>query len=371
MSSKSNRKKLVYNKVSSDNIDMTSVENEKKISFPEISSPPINNNAYVWLLMKGDDYLPGVFVSIYSILRTNPDVDLVVMITEDVSDKAQNILLKVATHLFHIPYLSFKTNRLKTSKQDILYKNWKSVSYTKWVMLALPYQKTLFIDGDTIILANIDHLFDLPTPSAPFNNPFVKPLGKIPDFLDGKKGSDGYLLHGTCIPNSNIENIMKRNGMLLTASSVLLSPSLSDYHDYIKMVKSKEPYGSSTCHSMVDEQSIAEFYIRIKKFNWYNIHQRYNLIGWKDGFLSANDIPYILHYFSKDKPWSMTYNKWEDIISWYKMADESIKHTKIKASDIKLDIYNVQKAEKAKDTFIKKFTNNKNINSVLDVKDYI
>ena len=350
---------------------ITSVEDEKKLPIPELTGAPVHDNAYVWLLMKGDSYLPGIFIAVYSVLRTNPDADLVVMVTDDVSDEAQRILLKVATHLFRVPYLSFKTNQLKTEKQNILYKEWKSVAYTKWAMLALPYQKALLLDGDTMALANLDHLFAMNTPAAPFNNPFVKPLGYIPDFLTGKRGRDKYLAHGTAIPPSDINDILTKHGMLLTASAVLLSPSLDDYHAYIRFVKSKEPYGCKTCHSMVDEQSISSFYANHKRVNWYNIHHRYNLIGWKNKFLLKGDIPYVLHYFSDQKPWDQKFNAWEDLISWYKMAAESIKYAKITPQDIKLDPQNVKGAVTAKDTFIKKFTKSKQIDSVLDVNGKI
>ena len=95
---------------------------EKKI--PNISSLPLHDNAYAWLFMKGDFYLPGVFTSVYSCLRTNPNADLVVMVTDDVSQHARNMLLKVATHLFSIPYISFQSKQMKTERQRQLYGSW-------------------------------------------------------------------------------------------------------------------------------------------------------------------------------------------------------------------------------------------------------
>jgi lipopolysaccharide biosynthesis glycosyltransferase len=343
--------------------------NEKDLSIPEISSPPVHDICYVWLLMKGDSYLPGIFVSVYSVLRTNPDADLVVMITDDVSEEAQTILLKVATHLFHVPYLAFKTNALKTSKQDTLYKEWKSVSYTKWTMLALPYKKALFLDGDTVTTSNLDHLFKMKTPAAPFNNPFVKPLGIIPDYLTGQRGRDGYLIHGAKITQNNVRNILNKHGMLLTASAVLLEPSFDDYTAYINMVRDNLPYGRRTCHSMVDEQSIAEFYSITKNVPWYNIHHAYNLVGWKDKFLRKGDMPYVIHYFS-EKPWNVSFDKWDDFISWYKMAAESINYAKISPEDIRLTQINIDGAVNAEDVFIKKVSS-KPVKSILDIKDVI
>ena len=39
----------------------------------------VNKYAFVWLLMKGDRYLPGVLLSAYSIKRNKTENDLVIM----------------------------------------------------------------------------------------------------------------------------------------------------------------------------------------------------------------------------------------------------------------------------------------------------
>lgn len=350
--------------------DAEKVIHTKLINTPEISSPPVHDVCYVWLLMKGDSYLPGIFVAVYSILRTNPEADLVVMVTPDVSETAQTTLLKVATHLFHVPYLSFKTGRLKTDKQNQLYKDWKSDAYTKWNMLALPYKKAVFLDGDTIATTNCDELFNVNTPAAPFNNPFVKPLGYIVDYLEGERGSDGYLLHEANVSQKVIHTILHKHGSLLTASAVILEPSFKDYDAYIKFVKSKEPYGHRTCHSMVDEQSIAEFYTVIKNVPWVNVHHRYNMIGWKNGFLSQGDIPKVIHYFSPAKPWNLRYNEWEDVNSWYQMAAESLSKTGLLPAAIKIKSENVDGSLNTPDTFIRKIAPN-HIKSVVDIINHL
>jgi lipopolysaccharide biosynthesis glycosyltransferase len=337
-------------------------------STPEISTTPVHDNAYVWLLMKGDSYLPGIFTSVYSILRTNPDADLVIMVTPDVSTSAKEILMKVATHLFYIDYISIDSKPLKSQKQRELYAKWVSVAYTKWNMLAVPYKKALFVDGDTIVLDNIDYLFKMQTPAAPFNNPFVKPLGYIKDYLIGQRGSDNYLVHGAKITPKVVNDCLNKDGMLFTASAVLLSPNFDDYFSYLKMLKTMEPFGFTKCHSMVDEQSLAYFYSDVKKVDWYNIHQVFNYINWKEGFLAPNDTPIILHYFSEKKPWVMKYNEWPDVICWYKMAAESLEKTHSIPVDIKLDTEQIKLAKTHKDEWIKKYTGKlKNVSSCLDL----
>lgn len=337
---------------------------EEKNRIPEISGPPMHDVAYTWLFMKGDAYLPGIFTSVYSVLRTKPEADLVVMVTDDISENARNILLTVATHLFYIPYLEFDSKPLRTARQREIYDKWITSSYSKWNALALPYKKVILIDGDTIHTDNTDILFSLQAPAMPFNNPFNKPIGRIPSTWKEPKGKDRYMVHGARIPAQDIANVLNKGGILPTAAPVVLEPSLTDYEEYVTLIKSMQPFGFPECNNGPDEQSICWYYSVHKKLDWTNIHHRYNYIGWKDGFLLKGDVPYILHFFSDTKPWNTNYNTYEDIICWYKMADEAVEHTSIKPEDIHLSLQNITAAKKAKDTFIKKHIN---VNSVLDI----
>jgi lipopolysaccharide biosynthesis glycosyltransferase len=334
------------------------------IIIPEISSPPIHDRAYVWLLMKGDAYLPGVYASVYSVLRTDPEADLVVMVTDDVSEPARATLLKVATHLFMIPYLSFESKPLKTARQREIYDKWITSSYSKWNALALPYKKVILIDGDTIHLDNTDVLFDLPAPAMPFNNPFNRPIGTVPSTWKGPKGPDRYMLHGCKVPARDIVNVLHQGGILPTAAPVVLEPSLKDYEEYITLIRKMQPFGFPKCNNGPDEQSICWYYSAHRKLDWHNIHHRYNYIIWKDGFLSKGDVPYILHYFSDVKPWAMKFDAYDDVISWYKMAAEAIEKTKISPGDILLSADNISGAKNKPDKFIKKHIN---VPSVLDL----
>jgi lipopolysaccharide biosynthesis glycosyltransferase len=323
--------------------------------------------AYVWLLMKGDSYLPGLYVSIYSVLRTNPTADLVVMVTNDVSEQARNTLKQLTLNIVEVPYITINSKPLKTKRQQEIYKNWISDSYTKWNLLTLHYEKVLFLDGDTIILRNLDHLFNLNTPAAPFGNPFVKPIGYLDTHLTSKKAADGYLPHAATITPSEVMNCLTKNGMLFTASTILLSPNITDYNNYIKMVKSMEPFGFSKCNSMVDEQSLAYYYSIIKKTNWTNIHHRYNYINWKKGFLQLDDVPYVMHYFSDKKPWNMKYNEWLDVICWWKLASDALSKTSIKPADIKLDPEQIELTDAHTDTFTRTLFKQPNTYSCLDI----
>lgn len=315
------------------------------------------DRAYIWLMMKGDNYLPGIFTSVYSIARTHPAADLVVMVTEDVSSEARSVLLKVATHLLIIPYLTFNSKPLKTQRQRDMYGSWISSSYSKWNCLAaVQYKKVVFIDGDTINTENTDELFDLPAPAFSCSSPFMKPLGTVKSFYRGPKGLDGYLVHGTKVPPEELMQALTSDSIVVIAAPCVLEPNLDEYNLYIDTISKMQPFGFSA-HNGMDEQSITYFYAEIKKQAISVIHQRYGYIAWKDEFLYKGDVPRIIHYFSDTKPWSMKFNEYPDVISWYKMAALACKSVGIAPEAIRITGANCESAVNAEDVFIKKFIN--------------
>jgi lipopolysaccharide biosynthesis glycosyltransferase len=328
---------------------------------PKLSPAQKRRYAYVWLFMKGDFYLPGAFVSIYSVLRTNPDADLVAMVTNDVSEHAREMLKKVATHIFDVPYISFESKSLRTDRQKQLYGTWIAQSYTKWNVLALPYEKILLLDADTITTENVDELFNLDTPAMPMANPFIKPYGNAPNYYDGPVDLDGYPEHGTKLTLDYINNTLNKKGVLPQSSQALISPSIDDYHKYLQMVSDMQPFGFPECHNGFDEQSIAYFYTNIKKEQFTVMHHRYNIFPWKDGFTYNGEIPRIIHFFSDTKPWIVDYDKYPDITTWYKMANAAIEYANISAEDINIKSSNTTKANDADDSFIHKYLKNKDV----------
>lgn len=285
------------------------------------------------------------------------------MVTDDVSQHALNMLMKVATHLFYIPYISVKSKQMKTERQRQMYGTWIASSYTKWNALALPYEKVLLIDGDTIHTENTDELFELSAPAMPLASPFVEPLGKIHTYYSGPVGLDGYPTHGSTIELQVIDNILNKGGVLPTSTPALISPSISDYQEYLSMIKSMEPFGFPECHSGFDEQSISHFYLT-KKQSYVSIHQKYNYYPWKDGFLFPGDVPRIIHFFSDTKPWTIDFNKYPDVTTWYKMASAAIDATHITAEDISIKTSDVNAAKNAEDTFIGKFLQTNDVLSI-------
>ncbi len=329
-----------------------------------LSSIPKHDFAYAWLFMKGDSYLPGIITAIHSIKRNNPNADLVVMVTHDISAKARSLLLQVATHLYDIPYITFDSIRMKTKKQQEMYEKWVSSAYSKWNALLLPYKKVCLIDGDVIATTNIDELFELPTPAAPIASPFTEPHGTIPIYY-GKDicGIDGFPRHGAKITPKIMIDTLNNNGLVITATPVVLTPNRDEFNEMMTLISKNLPFGFGKCHSAFDEQSISFYYASIKR-DFYVIHQRYNYYPWRHKFITKGDVPRVLHFFSDIKPWQIKFDKYPDVITWYKMAADCIDKYNIKAENILLDPANVESAKNAADTFINLHIK---INSILEI----
>lgn len=103
-----------------------------------------SENAYVWVIFKGDRYIPGVLASAYSVKRTNTKYDLICLVTPDVSNIGRKELAKICNKVIEINYIRVTRPKLKTTRQKELYKTWIDVSYTKWNILNLTQYKKVF-----------------------------------------------------------------------------------------------------------------------------------------------------------------------------------------------------------------------------------
>lgn len=312
------------------------VSTKKNSSYPPFKLSPSNSSivkykyAYVWLLMKGDSYLPGIFTSVYSVKRTSPNqINTVVMVTSDVSQTAREVIKLVADFIVEIEYISHKSTNVLTERQKELYGSWNDIAYTKWQSLRLPFEKILFLDSDITVLDNIDTLFKMKTPASTFASPFAYPLGRMNNYYTPKSnrkyiGKDGYPVHNAPITREMMKGGLFKKGVTATATTILLKPSLKDFTSYMMMLHTmfKDGFGFDTCYSGVDEQSIAyyyTFYSKGPKVEWTNIHHKYNYVGiWKKGYL-YNEMPIVMHFISQPKPWKLKMDTYPDLVNWYIM----------------------------------------------------
>lgn len=265
-------------------------------------------NAYVMLMMHADGYLPGVLVAAFSLIKTQTTADIVIMVTPDVSQEARQQIDTLNTEknkviIWPVPYIQYNSKPLKSARVRELYP-WIKTSYTKWNALTLPYDKVILLDADMLVIKNIDHLFDMQTPAALFNSAFARPCGTLPArYTVAAVDAHGFVPHGALIPHALITKELKTGPLVGMSSVMVLTPNVAEFTHLCEVLELAQPFGFPAVYNGHDEQSIAWFYATILQRDFYNIHQRYSMIQFKKNYLPKGDQPYILHYFSDQKPW--------------------------------------------------------------------
>lgn len=283
------------------------------------------DHAFVWLIMRGDEYLPGIIASVHSVKRFNPKADLVVMYTDDVSKEAVDKIASIATKVVEVKYISFVNKFYMDPRARKKYDSWIDVSYTKWNCLALPYKKVFLLDADVIAVKPIDHVFEMKAPASIFYQ--IQPWT---DVHTGKRDSTKRLTEGAEISSIVISKLLNHKFYhLAAASSILLEPGEGKLDKFIEAInalpdcKFKNGTGG-------DEQSISYFEGIVLGNTWHNLTIKWNSVAWMD---YHSDDPLIVHFMSKDKPWNVNPKLFDDLPMWYDVFNDACKTYNI---DLKL-----------------------------------
>ena len=300
----------------------------------------VRDCAWVTLVMRGDSYTGGALAMAFSMRQAGTRAALVCMVTEDVSEVAREQLCALFDQVVSAPMISYRCKPLKTDKQRRLY-DWVSDGFTKWACLSLTqFRRVCFIDADKVVLANCDHIFELPAPAATFSSPWASPFGRgrgrgmfnpywqIPNIASAarKLKSKPQLENGDVVPAEAIRAGFERDSFVAIGTMMLLAPAAGALEEFRAFVESNQPFGFPGCHSMMDEQSIVRFYFE-KGVPWHFIHQRYNYIPWHRSWLpdvveegaTRPDSPALFHYFGK-KVWFTPRTEWADAEVWWRFA---------------------------------------------------
>jgi len=291
--------------------------------------------AYVTLVMKGNDYVPGAVVLAHSLRQTaHVGYDIVCMVTPDVTARAT--LKRFFDHVVEVDYLTYKAAPLATAKIRQLYKNWVNQAGTKWQCLSLTqYEKVIFLDSDKAVFENLDPLFQLAAPAATFSSPHAEPFAK----KNINNPCQGKVKHGEKIPRDLVESgLFRARSVTLIGTCVLLEPNKEHLETYKNMMKKMEPFGLSNCMNMIDEQSLALLYHEyIRNKRWTYIHPRYNCICWHPDWLEG-ETPALFHFFGQ-KPWLQKPNEWRDLAAWWTILIHALKrHPDVIKLDESFDI---------------------------------
>jgi hypothetical protein len=281
-----------------------------------------NDHAYVWLMMCGDRYLPGVLASAYSVHKTRPAADLVVMVTPDVTIEAITRLSSLA-HVVQVPYIEFDGRfNFNPGKHADKYSSWINKSYTKWNCLNLPYKKVFLLDADTIVLENIDRVFGMDAPVGVFQQRSTLKNDRL--FGSIKKDNYGFLQEGQILKPGLIRQLLKtENRLLATATSILLEPN-NDVKEFIKIIGTLPTLPLYPNTTGVDEQSMAYYQSIILGRSWTVLHSKWNAVPWwQYGAEIGDKCGIVLHYMSKDKPWERDANEFPELKKWADVYEEA------------------------------------------------
>ena len=300
--------------------------------------------AWVTLVMRGDSYTGGALTMAYSMRMAGTAAKLVCMVTNDVSEAARAQLRLVFDEVVQVPVISYPCRPLKTEKQRAMY-DWVSDGFTKWACLGLTrYKRVCFIDADKIALANCDSIFKLRAPAATFSSPWAEPYAATSAKGKGRGMYNPYTgcRHGGIVPRCAIAEGFNRDSFVAIGTMMLLEPAEGAVDEFRRFVEGRLPYGEPRCYSMMDEQSITQFYYE-KHVPWHFIHQRYNYIPWQRSWLPdvrapgtprqlvsdaprqlVSDAPRIFHYFGR-KVWDMPRSAYPDAEAWWRFASAAVR----------------------------------------------
>ena len=298
------------------------VDGESKSS----STTTSQSYAYVCLVMKGDGYVAGALATAHSIRQSGSRYAIVCMVTSDVSVTARERLSLFFDRVVEISYMKYACHPLRTQKQRDMYATWVGDAFTKWHMLKLTeYKKCMFVDADKIVFSNLDHLFELPCPAGTFSSPWAEPWVKASKSNGFRRGLSnpyhGNVRHGKAIPRRCIDQGL-RSSFVVIGTVLIVEPSIEHFEAFHNMMQNRNVYGNKGCHSMMDEQSITEFYHHELKKQWTFIHQQYNAVPWKPDWMEGRK-PRLYHYFNK-KPWTMERGTWLDCEAYWRFVEHLV-----------------------------------------------
>lgn len=252
--------------------------------------------AYFTLVMCGDEYVKGALTLAWSLRQQNTKHELVVMVTSDVSVDALKVLRKLYNRVIRVGYIRTKVKSTLRGKAYRDENQWINYSLTKARMLKYTeYDKAMWMDADSLVLQNIDHLFDLPAPAG------VCSSIKDHDYWHGKHISEDLI-------QSSIDNNYGVHGCVM-----LLEPRLDHYF----MASSQPVIGDRKTFMGPDEFFFTELY----KSRWHHIHVRYGCTRWHMERLGA--VPHTIHYGGA-KPWEDgdRIQEWDGLWHWRTAADQ-------------------------------------------------
>ncbi|KAK9805582.1 hypothetical protein WJX72_006216 [[Myrmecia] bisecta] len=208
--------------------------------------PVTASHAYVTLVMLGDKYVPGALALGWSLRRFRSNqTDLVVLITQDVSQQARGALAEVFDFVQLVDFIQARTLRNQGRRFQHMYQ-WEDMSFTKFQALSLTqYEKVLLLDADMVAVASPEELFSIRAPAG---------------MCSAVKGPAEQLQwHSRILPAEMVARSVAR-GYGIKGCLYLVEPSAHDLQALKDTLAATPAYGNSREYCGPDERLISEYY---------------------------------------------------------------------------------------------------------------
>jgi lipopolysaccharide biosynthesis glycosyltransferase len=305
--------------------------------------------AIATLVMGGNSYVPAAVALAKSIKRfsNHSDVDLVCLITDDVTDVAP--LEQQYHHVYIVNKITATDIPSLGGLSATKIYHWISDAPTKWNIFALDkYEKVLFLDADMIVLQDIYELFSLDVPAGMFDHQAAREYATNPIWTGHKDKGGGFInwykvvlgletkksvninnrssemTTGTKIPSVCLDNLRYHSNsqFAMHGGIALIKPDMKLLEEYkkrlpdiIHSLMKKESYGRIFSHkvpplyvktektlSSIDEVTLSLF-MHDMGYQWTHIGMEYNVAAYHTYSIFKKRTK-ILHYVGCYKPWS-------------------------------------------------------------------
>lgn len=296
----------------------------------------MSNYAYVTFIIRNDSFVPGALVFGYGLRLQETKHDLVVIVSENVSEFAKKSLKKIYDHVLTIPEVYVPHDR-RQERQDrpYLFSRFSAFRLGKDGDLGKGYDKIIVADCDILPLHNYDLLFDLPAPAGIINEKKEHCM----EYKDGKYITPDSVYdtgtwnwheiykeypHGTKLPLEITERIKRDKSNLGVHSSLCVyEPTMAFFNSIMDDLENKDVQAEISTYNWPEMQYMSNKL----SGKWYNMDLRYS------SFNGYPEIEFIYGtHFAGLKPWNIknksikVFGRFDDYKLWYytyvKMCEE-------------------------------------------------
>jgi glycogenin len=217
-----------------------------------------------------NEYLEGVLVLYYSLMKTQPKYPFLLLVTPNVS---QEILDKLFQHKINYKIVNYIQNATDFSSNEKSVR-WKYTHSKLEIFGQTEFEKLVYLDADMLVLQNIDDLFEKPHMSAAI------PSGLLPEYASKHTH--------------------------LNSGLMVIEPSLDLYNDMMSKIRenaTKYPGDQDFIQAYYpDWPSQKELHLDTKYHIFHSDLEQYNKLFGYQLNNSKNSVK-VIHYIGSVKPW--------------------------------------------------------------------